>query len=447
MVQRKLGGKHMNNQKKSFLEKVSDFVVDRLAGPMAKFGNIPAVAAVKDGLVAIVPIVIIGSLFLLIAMLGLPGTFSEVPLIPVLSSVSSRFLIFYNMTMNFLSLYAAIAIGMSYAKRFEIDSINAALLSIAAFFLININDLSNGMSVTNFAAGGLFAAIISSLISIRLYRFFLERKITIRMPDGVPANVTNAFVALIPFFVIFTLLWVVRSILNFDITSFLNTVLGPVFSGTDSIFIFIPRVLIGLLLWAVGMHGDNMIGPIFEPLKLQWVAENAKALSNGVDIKQLPHIWTTVVERITIWPAAAWGILFWMWKSKLKQARTMAGIATPAAIFTIVEPVIFGLPIVLNPFFIIPFILSGTIAAIVTYSAFSLHLINRVFVELPWATPPFISGYVATGGDWKGVLMVVINFAIGVVVYYPFWKAYEKSEKQKESNQENEQTADSSVSV
>lgn len=125
----------------------------------------------------------------------------------------------------------------------------------------------------------------------------------------------------------------------------------------------------------------------------------------------------------------------------------MAGIATPAAIFTIVEPVIFGLPIVLNPFFIIPFILSGTIAAIVTYSAFSLHLINRVFVELPWATPPFISGYVATGGDWKGVLMVVINFAIGVVVYYPFWKAYEKSEKQKESNQENEQTADSSVSV
>ncbi|MEK3991643.1 hypothetical protein [Robertmurraya sp. FSL R5-0851] len=160
----------MEKQKPSFLEKISNFVVDRLAGPMAKFGGIPAVAAVKDGLVAIVPIVIIGSLFLLIAMLGLPGTFSENALIPALSSFSPKLLVFFNITMNFLSLYAAVAIGMNYAKHFNIDSINAALLSVAAFFLININDLSNGMEVTNFAAGGLFAAIISSLISIRIYR-------------------------------------------------------------------------------------------------------------------------------------------------------------------------------------------------------------------------------------------------------------------------------------
>ncbi|SHS64230.1 PTS system oligo-beta-mannoside-specific EIIC component [Mycobacteroides abscessus subsp. abscessus] len=437
----------MEKQKPSFLEKISNFVVDRLAGPMAKFGGIPAVAAVKDGLVAIVPIVIIGSLFLLIAMLGLPGTFSENALIPALSSFSPKLLVFFNITMNFLSLYAAVAIGMNYAKHFNIDSINAALLSVAAFFLININDLSNGMDVTNFAAGGLFAAIISSLISIRIYRFFLEKRITIKMPDGVPPNVANAFVALIPFFVIFTLLWVVRSILNFDITAFLNTVLGPVFSGTDSIFVYVPRVFIGLLLWSVGMHGDNMIGPIFEPLKLQWVAENAEALASGVDLKDLPHVWTTVVERITVWPAAAWGILFWMWRSKLKQARTMAGIATPAAVFTIIEPIVFGLPIVLNPFFIIPFIISGTIAAIVTYGAFSLHLINRVFVELPWATPPFISGYVATGGDWKGVLMVFINFAIGIIVYYPFWKAYEKAERQKESMENKSVDSNSTLSV
>jgi len=438
----------MSKSKTSFLDQISNFVVNRLAGPMAKFGGIPVVAAVKDGLVAIVPIVIIGSLFLLLAMLGLPGTFSEGALIPALSSLSPKLLVFFNITMNFLSLYAAVAIGMNYAKHFNIDSINAALLSVAAFFLININDLTNGMDVTNFAAGGLFAAIISSLISIRIYRFFLEKKITIRMPDGVPPNVTNAFVALIPFLVILTLLWIVRSIMNFDITVFLNSVLGPIFSGTDSIFVYVPRVFIGLLLWAVGMHGDNMIGPIFEPLKLQWVAENAEALSNGVNLKELPHIWTTVVERITIWPAAAWGILFWMWRSKLKQAKTLAGIVTPAAVFTIIEPIVFGLPIVLNPFFIIPFILSGTIAAFVTYGAFSLHLVNRVFVELPWATPPFISGYVATGGDWKGVLLVIINFAIGIIVYYPFWKAYEKAEKQKESL-ETEETAgnDSTLSV
>jgi cellobiose PTS system EIIC component len=437
----------MEQQKTSFLERISNFVVDRLAGPMSKFGNIPAVAAVRDGLVAIIPIVIIGSLFLLIALLGLPGTFSEKALVPALSSTSPKLLVFFNMTMNFLSLYAAVAIGMNYAKHFKIDSINAALLSVVAFFMININDLSNGMNVTNFAAGGLFAAIISSLISIKVYHFFLEKKITIKMPDGVPPNVANAFTALIPFFVIFTLLWIVRSILNFDITAFLNSVLGPVFSGTDSIFVYVPRVFVGLLLWSVGMHGDNMIGPIFEPLKLQWVAENAEALAKGVDLKDLPHVWTTVVERLTVWPAAAWGILFWMWKSKLKQARTLASIATPAAVFTIIEPIVFGLPIVLNPFFIIPFILSGTIAAIVTYSAFSLHLINRVFVELPWATPPFISGYVATGGDWKGILIVLINFAIGIVVYYPFWKAYEKAESQKEDIDNEVTASNSSISV
>jgi PTS system cellobiose-specific IIC component len=176
------------------------------------------------------------------------------------------------------------------------------------------------------------------------------------------------------------------------------------------------------------MHGDNMMLPLVTPMTYRWVAENAQAVSQGVPLNQLPHIWTTVVERISMWPASVWSVLALMWFSRLKQARTLAIIATPAAIFTIVEPVIFGLPLVLNPFLIIPFVLSGTISSLITYAAFSLEWINRVFVELPWATPPFISGYIATGGDWMALVLIVINFLLGLVIYYPFWKAYERSQ-------------------
>lgn len=410
----------------------AEAMIYRMAGPLIRIGNVPAVAAVRDGLIATIPIIIIGSLFLLTAMLGQDNTFSKTALLPFLSPYSPQLVVFFSMTMNFLALYGALAIGLVYAKKLDIDVTGAGLLSLASFLLFNINSLETGLDIRSFAATGLFTAIVSSLLSVKCYSIFIKRNMTIRMPEGVPPNVINAFVALIPYFLILSGFWLVRTVLGFNFGEAINEAMLPILNASDSIVVFTLIKFITLLLWGVGMHGDNMMLPLVTPMTYRWVAENAQAVSQGVPLKELPHIWTTVVERISMWPASVWSVLALMWFSRLKQARTLAIIATPAAVFTIVEPVIFGLPLVLNPFLIIPFVLSGTIASLVSYAAFSLEWINRVFVELPWATPPFISGYVATGGDWMALVLIAVNFLIGLVIYFPFWKAYERS--QLESN-------------
>jgi len=426
----------MNDNKKSITNKVSS-LVDKLAGPMGKFGEFPIVVALKDGLVATIPIIIIGSIFLLIAMLGMENTFKEGYAIPAMASFSPKLLVIYSLTMNFMALYAAVSIGMAYGRIYNLDPINSAIISLGSFLLVTINGTSDNMiSVSSFAPQGLFTAMAVSIFSVWIYRICIEKNLVIKMPKGVPQGIGNAFSALIPFTIVFIIVWLIRTVLNFDLVSFMATVLQPVFNAADNIVVFTTKIFTELLLWSTGMHGTIMLDSIFGPLKTVWIGENAQAISEGVKATELPHIWTNVTERMVIWVASAWGLMFWMWTSKLKSARAIAIAATPAAIFTIIEPLVFGLPIVFNPFLIIPFILSGTVAAFVTYGIFELGIINRVFVELPWATPPFIAGPLATG-DWKSLLLVIINFLIGVVIYYPFWKAYERNEQKKVTENEN----------
>lgn len=420
-------------KKSSFNDKIVSFVMDKLAGPLGKLGDNIVLVSVRDGLIGATPIIILGSLFLLLAAVGQPWIGKGGPLIPALTPLSDKFLVAFNLTMNILSLYVAVSVAISYARRYEIDLLASALMGLMSFILVTTNAVQNGtIAIGSFSASGLFAAIVVSIFSVWVYRICKEKNLIIKMPEGVPQGVGNAFSALIPFAIVSVIVWGVRTVIGFDVVAFLLTLMKPIFVAADNIVAFTIRVFLGNLLWSVGLHGDNMLAPIIQPLYTAWLADNAKALANGVPPTNLPHIWTQGLERMVLWTSGAWGLLFWMWLSKVKYVRTLAAACTPALIFTIIEPLVFGLPVVLNPYFIIPFILSSTISAFVTYGAMALHLSSRLFVDLPWATPPPIIAFLGTGGDWRAVLLVVINFLIGVVIYYPFFKAFEKNELEKE---------------
>ena len=124
-----------------------------------------------------------------------------------------------------------------------------------------------------------------------------------------------------------------------------------------------------------------------------------------------------------------------MFTTKLPGKKALATTALPAGIFTIIEPIMFGLPLALNPILFVPFILTWIVGSVFTYSVVAMGLVGRFFANLPWATPPFLLGPAASG-DWKWVIIIAINVAIGYVIYYPFWKVYEKVELAKLENQE-----------
>lgn len=413
----------------SITEKLNNLVM-KIADPLVKFSELKSISAIQEALVSTMPIIIIGSLFLVCGVLGSPSVGdSGEPVLSFLAPWSANFYHMNSITMNFLAFYVCVSLGIAYSKKLDIDITSGVLLAVASFFILNVGSIDdNLMSVANFSASGLFTTMFSTIIVLRIFKFFLDKNITIKLPKEVPPNIGRSFTSLIPYAVIFVIAWVIRSILQIDFVAISNNLLAPFISAGDNIFSYTFRQFMTNLLWSAGLHGDNMfVAPIFSPFETLWLAENAEAVANGLSGTELPHIMTANgMDRMTNWTACVWPLIFLMITSKVKHLRTLGIACLPSAIFTIVEPVIFALPLALNPFLLIPYLLTAVITAIVSYLSFALNLLDRFFVSLPWATPPFILGPVGTGGDLKTIILIVVVFLIGLVIYRPFFKKYEE---------------------
>ncbi|MBO0458127.1 PTS sugar transporter subunit IIC [Enterococcus hulanensis] len=434
----------MDKQKKSLMDRVTDFT-NKISGPLGKFANTDIISSIVAGLVSVTPIIMIGSIFLILYVLGSPdvGT-SGKPLIGFLAPWAVKFAWMNSLTMNMMSLYCAVAIPYHYAQKKKMNTLTCSLLGLATFLIFTINgyDEAGGISVMSFSASGLFVCIITSIVGVQILKFFLDRNITIKMPDSVPPNIGNAFGALLPYATIFALAWLVRTVMNFDMVTWLNTILEPIITLSDSLWMAMLVSFICLLLWSVGLHGDNMFLALFTPFGLTWVDQNASALASGVSKYDLPNVLAglgnTGLLRLTIWTAAVWPLLLLMILSKKKQFRTVGLTALAPGLFTIVEPVIYGLPIALNPYLMIPFILSGTISTGIGYLLMSTSFMGKFYAVVPWATPPFLLGPLGTG-DVKTALIPIISFVVGLVIYLPFWKVYNQSLDVAEQQETNEQ--------
>lgn len=428
----------MNSEKKSLMEKLTDFTT-KISEPLGRFANTDIMSSIVSGLISATPIIMIGSIFLIFYVLGSPnvGTSGE-PLIGFLEPLAEKFSFLNSLTMNMMSLYCAVAIPYHYGTKKNMNTLTCALLGLATFLIFTVNgyDEAGGISVASFSASGLFVCILTSIISVNILKFFLDHNITIKMPASVPPNVGNAFGAILPYALIFTIAWLIRTVLNFDMVVWLNSVMEPFISSSDSLWMAMLVPFISLLLWSVGLHGDNMFLALFTPFGLTWLDQNAAALARGTAANKLPTILAglgqTGVMRLTVWTAAVWPVIFLMIISKRKQFRTMGLTSLAPGIFTIVEPAIYGLPIALNPYLMIPFVLSGTISAGIGYLLLATGFFGRFYAMVPWATPPFLLGPLGTG-DIKTAFIPILSFAIGLLIYLPFWKVYNNSLDEEES--------------
>jgi PTS system cellobiose-specific IIC component len=420
------GAELMEN--KSFMDRITDFS-NRISKPLVVLSNNNEVAAIVGGLQSVMPVIMIGSLFLILFVLGSPSVGdSGRALLPFLEPWAEKFVWMNSATLGFMALYTSIAIPMNYAERLSINMKNAALIGLGTFLLFTIGgfDEAGGLPVLSFSASGLFASMITSLVSVRLYKWIVDRNLIIKMPDSVPPNISSAFTAIVPFGISFALAWFIRSILNFDFITVLNTFLEPLVTGADSIWFAIFAPFITLLLWSVGLHGDNMFMSLFTPVGLMWIETNSAALSGGVAANELPHILAGTgsgLLRLTVWTASVWPLIFLMLISKNKFLKTLGITSFGPGVFAIVEPVIYGLPVALNPYLLVPFVLSGSISSAVGYLLMSTSFFNKFYALMPWATPPPLLGPLGTG-DWKTAMIPFISFFIGLIIYLPFWRIY-----------------------
>jgi PTS system cellobiose-specific IIC component len=257
------------------------------------------------------------------------------------------------------------------------------------------------------------------------------------MPDGVPEQVSKSFTALIPAFLILIIFSLIR--VGFSLTSyesannFIYTILQtPLQHLTGSLPAFILIVLISQLLWFFGVHGSYTVLPIFLPIWLGYIGENSAAYAAG---KAMPHVFNIGLFDITTLGGcgATLGLVIVMFFfAKSERYKAFSKMVLPCGIFNVNEPVIFGMPLMLNPVIFIPFLLIPVAILLMAYAAIKLNLMPApIGMMIPASTPPIFSGLMQ--GSWRISVFQVFAVLFSAVVYYPFFKALDKQALKEEN--------------
>ncbi|MDX8288711.1 PTS sugar transporter subunit IIC [Metabacillus indicus] len=426
------------------MEKFVSFLENNLSTPMAKLSEQKHLRAIRDGVVSALPFIIFGSLFLLIAF---PPVSADSAVGEWAAKHIAEILIPYRLTMYIMTLYITFGIGYSLAQSYKLDPLSGGLLALAAFlFTIGINTMEGVgfvLPMVNLGGHGLFVGMLVSIFAVEVLRLCKTKNITIKMPDSVPTSVARSFEALIPVTLVLVVMTIITVVLDVDMHSLVDKAVAPLVSAGDTL----PGVLVPVFLitffWSFGIHGVSVVGAVARPVWEVYLANNSAAVAAG---KAIPHVAPETFFQWFIWiggSGATLGLVIAMLlTAKSSYSKAMGKATIVPSIFNINEPVIFGMPIVLNPILIIPFVITPLIGATLAYVATSIGLVSPTYVMVPWTLPAPIGAYLSTGGDWRAIVLCLTNIAISVIVYLPFFKMYDKKLLAMETV-DNEVTADS----
>lgn len=421
-----------------------------LMPPMAKLSEQRHLRAIRDGIISTLPLIIVGSFFLIFAQPPVKAWADAV------APYAGKILYPYRLTMGLMSLYASYGIGLSLAKSYKLDAVSGGVLAMAAFLLTSIpmnvdavlkeaakagvkgaEGLTAGwvLPMGNLGGAGMFVAIFAAILAVEILRLTKKYKIMIKMPDSVPEPVSRSFEALIPAAIMMVIIWLVRDMLNFDVQLFIMNLFKPLVTASDTIPGIIVPILFITLLWSTGIHGMSVVGAVARPIWLTLLDANVTAQAAG---QALPHISPEPFFQWFIWIGGAGSTLslvLLMLTSKSKYLKSIGRASLIPGICNVNEPMIFGVPLMLNPMLVIPFILGPVVTGVISYIVMSLNIVSRPYILPPWTLPAPIGAYLATGGDWKAIILVLFNMFIVGLIYYPFFKAYERKMIEEETQQ------------
>ena len=421
----------------SLFDKFNVFLEEKFMPVAAKVGSQKHVQAIRDGLVLSMPLTIAGSIFLILAFLPISGYYEFMTGI-FGDGWMGKVLYPVRATFDIMAIFGCIGVSYRLAEKNKVDCLSSVALALMTFMILTpfkvsfMNNTVEAIPLMYTGSAGLFGAIISSIISVEIYSWFIRKNIVIKMPENVPPAVAKSFVALIPTLALMTGTLIVRLILE-------NTSLQNVHELLKVILTTPLKTLVGSwwglaiiiaviqLFWIAGLHGSTiilgMIGPVLGLLGDQ----NRLAYEAGAEI---PNIIGGPFFDIFISLGGGGGtfaLAFLLaFVSRSRQLKEIGKISVGAAFFNINEPIIFGLPIVMNPYLIIPFFITPLVTGLIGYFSVATGLLPKLpGISVPWTTPPLISGYLASIGSFRYVILQVILIVIGMIIYLPFFKAFD----------------------
>lgn len=419
------------------MSKVIEILEEKLVPVAAWIGRNKHINGIRRAFILMMPLLMIGSIFLMIAAFPLPAyqrfmtevfgnNWKNIIDIPV------------NATFSLVGLYVAFLVAQQLGKQFQMDSIAVGLLSLASFLILTpLKDIEGVGSVLTFewlGSKGMFIAMIIGIATTNIFRFFVNKKILIKMPDGVPPEVVRSFEALIPGTVILFLALGLRILMmNTEygtIHDFVYKVLAMPLRALGTSFIGSLFTVFSIsMLWSVGINSGSMVNGFVRPFWLENQVENINALKEGLP---LPHVITEQFFDM-IWMGGAGATLSLLLAvilfAKSKHIKSVGAIGSVPGIFNINEPILFGMPIILNPIMLIPFNIVPLVFVTTQYITMTIGLVSRPLgVAFPWPTPAIISGFL-TVGDISGAIIQIVNLIIGAMIYLPFLRILDKASK------------------
>ncbi|WP_125706492.1 PTS sugar transporter subunit IIC [Lacticaseibacillus daqingensis] len=437
----------------------------------AKIGSIRWLVALRDAFIATLPITMAGSLSTLLNALlqtyptqwGWTGFVNAVqPIITIDNTVGTA-------SLTIFAIFFAAMWGYNLSSQYDVDGVAGTLISLAAFFMgINgttsltlgknltkgatkvltdagavVGDktltVNSAFSTANLGSASLFTAMIFGALALVIYIFLMKKDISIKMPDTVPPAVSKAFTSLIPgiaaLYAVAIVNWLFTSLTGNVFGDWLSaTIQAPLLHAGQSGWMVLLVSLLVQVFWFFGIHGPNVLGPVLESIWGTSQIQNIQALAAG---DPLPFKWVRGSFDAYVWYGGSGGtivlLLAILLFSKRADEKTVAKLAFAPGLFNINEPVMFGLPIVLNAIYFIPFIVAPVLNTAIAYFVTMAGWVNPVQIAVPWITPPILNAFMATNFDFRAALLALVNMVIAFVIWLPFVMASSKMQEDEEA--------------
>ena len=412
-----------------------DGLAEKLTPLAGKLGSNRYLAVLRDAFMLSFPLTMFGSI--VVVLNNLPFWSDDLK-----GTLGGLFGNGQNATMSIMTIFVTFGIGYYLTRSYDEDGVFGGAVSLASYLILtpfNFTtaegaEVSGALSLDRLGAKGMFIGMLAAFIAAEIYVRITKKGIVIKMPEGVPDAVARSFASLIP------------AISTLTVFLLLNALVSGVFTTNlhDVIYTVIQKPLVGLgsglpatllslffvqILWFFGLHGQIIVNSVMDPIWNTLALENLDAFKAG---EALPHIITKpFMETFTVGLGGSgmtlMVVILMAFVMKSRQMKDIGRLAIGPGLFNVNEPVIFGLPIVLNASILIPWVLTPLIVTTINYFSMASGLVPApTGVTVPWTVPLFFSGMMATN-SLTGGLLQLIDVAIVGVMWYPFLKVVDKA--------------------
>ncbi|HHT7744604.1 TPA: lactose-specific PTS transporter subunit EIIC [Streptococcus suis] len=398
-----------------------------------KISRNPYLRAIRDGFIAAMPVILFSSIFLLVAFV--PNIFGFTWSDEAVAAIMKP----YGYTMGIVAVLVAGTTAKSLTDAFnrqlpktnQINFISTMIASISGFLLLASDGIEGGFANGYMGTKGLLTAFLAAFITVNIYKVCVKNNVTIRMPDEVPPNVSQAFKDVIPYalsiFVLYGIDLVTRQFLGTNVAEAILKLFEPLFTAADG-YVGIT-IIFGAyaLFWFVGIHGPSIVEPAIAAITYANIETNFQLLQAG---QHADKILTSGTQMFIVTMGGTGATLvvpfMFMWLTKSKRNKAIGRASVVPTFFGINEPILFGAPLVLNPVFFVPFILAP-IANVWIFKFFVDTLkMNSFSVNLPWTTPGPLGIVMGTNFAPLAFALAILLVFVDVLIYYPFLKVYDE---------------------